>query len=710
MKRNRKHNILGWLAASALLLTTSCADNADLLQGGGNGANKNTVTFTLRSQMQTGGTRADAEGHDDLPHISDGSKTDVLIFTVYEKDETSGAWKPVEDATKDGANLGDRLGANQNSLAVGDYFPDKDITIQLTLNPEKTYKVAFWAQNETNVAYDTKDLTKVKVNYEYFVNYPDDNGTIQTDIRKYLNNDDFRDAFCTVTKEFLGSESNVTATLRRPFAQINVGTTGWDYEGAAILKPSAVSYTKSKITLKGVAQYYDVLTGKVPEGAETTDVTYEYATIPAAVNVENWNGNYLPFTNEEYLTVDVNKDGIIDDYVSWDEYYAYRTGTTDTAYDGKYKEKYEGKNTKALFDEDKLPATEIYKYLSMCYVLVPEAGPFPAVGNGEGTEESHVGERDGDVTFGSVLKSLTFSAKGIEIKDEPASDDQVETPEVDGTVAKGTSEEAGIGEVFTIYNVPVQKNWRTNILGNIFTINEKFKLDVVPEYMGDYNYDIDGDYPNKPDGSWPGSEEGGWTYSVSFSKDGSSLRKTEKSAKAKEELETSEIKPFFVYEGNQNGQNCTNAVYNGNSYTYGLKMEGSTKIKFKPTTTSTVIIVQATDVGSHRGDAHIVFDGKDYSADSNEAYDDKENNVRIYTIKDVKAGEHTISKSSLPDSSDYTDNPSAPSQACILYIEVQTNIEFLIDIDETMDSNSGLDDDIKDDYYNGNSSDDNPGE
>ncbi|MCH5307500.1 MAG: hypothetical protein J1E37_05415 [Prevotella sp.] len=448
MKRNRKYNLLGWLAVSMLLMTTACSDHADLeagaLQGDPNGTN--TVTFTIQPETQSVGRRAGAENK---IKFGDGTKADLLIFAVYEyKNEK---WVLAEELKgKNTTDIEDlQLGDKQYALKV-EGFPVK---FQLTLNSGTKYKVAFWAQNSGCKAYDTHDLQAVEVKYE-----------------NALNNDELRDAFCTTTEEFDGGtvDKPIEAILRRPLAQINIGTTGWDYEGAAYLKPSPVSYTHSTVTLEGVAQYYNVLDGKAivdDTDHKTTNVTFGYAKIPAFINVtdEEWKAAehlYQPFANEEYLKVKLfYEDEDYKEYVGWDKYDQFR------------------KDPSSGFVAGKLPETETFKYLSMCYVLVPEAVSITDINN---------------VNYGSVLDAVKFETKGID--EEDPNKDKESTPK----------------QVFEIKNVPVQKNWRTNILGNSFFVyNNKFIVDIVPDYCGDYN-NIGG-----TENDWQGrtgNEEDGWQY------------------------------------------------------------------------------------------------------------------------------------------------------------------------------------------------------
>ena len=86
----------------------------------------------------------------------------------------------------------------------------------------------------------------------------------------------------------------------------------------------------------------------------------------------------------------------------------------------------------------------------------------------------------------------------------------------------------------------------------------------------------------------------------------------------------------FNFNTKYNG--CT---YDGVEYTSGLKMEGTTKILFTTTEAATVTIVQ-----SNWSDKTVMFDGTEYSDRT------AGTGCYVYTIKDVAAGEHNITRGS----------------------------------------------------------------
>jgi hypothetical protein len=93
---------------------------------------------------------------------------------------------------------------------------------------------------------------------------------------------------------------------------------------------------------------------------------------------------------------------------------------------------------------------------------------------------------------------------------------------------------------------------------------------------------------------------------------------------------------YFSFEGKHNFNSKFNgAEYAGISFSSGLKMEGSTKILFTTTATSTVTIVQST-----WSSATINFDGTELNV-SNAAAG---TGCRIYTLNDVAPAAHNITR------------------------------------------------------------------
>ena len=99
---------------------------------------------------------------------------------------------------------------------------------------------------------------------------------------------------------------------------------------------------------------------------------------------------------------------------------------------------------------------------------------------------------------------------------------------------------------------------------------------------------------------------------------------------------------FFTYgdgKHNFNGK-FTDAIYEGMAFTSGLKMEGSTIVAFTTTASATVTIVQSV-WSSHS----LKFDGNEMTA-AEAGIPSGSQGVRVYTVKDVPAGSHEITRGS----------------------------------------------------------------
>lgn len=653
MKRNRKYNLFGWLAVSTLLLTTACAGVADLDGAQTDIKGSNTVTLTVQSQTQMGSMRGAKE--DPLTKnvtISRGDKADVLIFAVYK--EENGEYKVDKKFAKGNQSKYKELSLADNQTAIDvESYP---IKLQFVFDDDTKYKVAFWAQNGETKAYDTKDLQSVQVNYE-----------------EAKNNDELRDAFCAVSPELSSSTKLADpVTLRRPLAQVNVGSTGWDYEGAAYLKPSNTSYTQSTITLHGVAQYYDILKGEaiVNEDHPETSVTFSDDIIPAFINVEGeqWDTlSYKPFDNEEFLKVHVNTDAKDEyvPYVGWKEFDNYRLDDTKVSDDEKSnKEKYE---------DGVYPSTEVFKYLSMCYVLVPE-------NTSTGNEKQ----------LNSVLSSVEFKFKGI-------------TADEDGDFNFGEKNESAeyLDQTFVVKNVPVQKNYRTNILGNaFFTASPKFYIDIVPEYMGNFNYDgeVFGD-PSEGD-SWP--MKGGYCYyAAAFKNGGIENSYTNDNNKKVEDYFSGTISTGANNSRYGTGVYISETVKKTLNFNNGgVKLNSTASIKFKTDSLATLIVVHSEKTQVGQQDVKCNGGFRLVNIETNDTIchhlEEAVNNpsgcsgVWVHTVKNLAPGNYEILNDKLDK---LPEGQKFPYENGLFYIEVKHQR----DIDpDTQEPNGDFDDH---DYY-----------
>ena len=209
----KKFLFLGAMAAM-LLGTASCSSDMEPAMGG-----ETPVSFSINL------------GDDiDSRTISDGTGANQLKFAVFEN------------------------GTEITALAQKVPVANKQATVTTKLVKGHTYQFVFWAQDSTCTAYNTTDMSAIKVNYE----------TVNC-------NDESRDAFYkmdefTVTEAFEKPE-----VLTRPFAQINFLAS----DAAGVVN---VDQYQSQVTVTGVPTTLNTLDGTVADPTEVT--TYAYTTIP----------------------------------------------------------------------------------------------------------------------------------------------------------------------------------------------------------------------------------------------------------------------------------------------------------------------------------------------------------------------------------------------------------------------------------------------
>ena len=259
--------------------------------------------------------------------ISNGDNIDCLMYAIF--DET-GSELVVSKVTVN----------NMDNLLKGE-------SVSVNLPKGETYKAVFWAQNSECSAYTVSEDMKVTIDYDGY------------------NNDELRDAFYGSTLPFkLDRHTTMEVILKRPFAQVNVGTYPSEME---YVKGLGIDIKESSATICGVADYIDLMDGSV-DGS--VDVTFKSAAFP---------------TEKLYVDLDNNDE------------------------------------------------KEVYEYVSMCYVLA------------DNKESRHA-------------MSFEFSdgiGKSIQVSD--------------------------------MNNVPIIRNWRSNILGWIFTDKADLDIKIDKEYDDDYN-------------------------------------------------------------------------------------------------------------------------------------------------------------------------------------------------------------------------------
>ena len=203
--------------AALLLSTAACSSDEPAAQG------DDTVTFTVN--LQNG---------NDSRAISDGTKAVNLTAFAY----------------KDGQKV-------QQQTAT---FSGLKATVTFKLVKGVKYDFSFWAQSPDAKCYTlSEDGTKVNIDY--------------TQAASNVDNDD---AFYGVKKEVtVGTASDETVTIYRPFAQLNYGDNLDDYEAA---KEAGTEVTKTLVTVKNAANVLDLTTG---QASGDVAVTYALAPVPS---------------------------------------------------------------------------------------------------------------------------------------------------------------------------------------------------------------------------------------------------------------------------------------------------------------------------------------------------------------------------------------------------------------------------------------------
>jgi hypothetical protein len=312
----KKNIFFSMLAMASMLFVTSCSQD-ELINESTDGDFVN-ATFTIETADGIG-TRA----------VGDGETVDKVACAVYDAD---------------GVELKDLYKVEE---VVG-----KTATYNVRLAKGQNYRIAFFAYNEAANAYDVTDLKNIVVN------------------DGQSSNVEGRDAFTAYYDVVTGKSMNAineTVTLKRPFAQLNLGIDTVEFEDA---KKAGIEVAKSKIVVSNVYKAFSAFDNAVVEGAETSEMTFELNAIPT-----------------EKLKVTVN--GV----------------------------------------------EELYNYLALNYLLV--------------------GDNDTEKT----LTDVEFIWEGK-----------------DGETNDPTT---------TFLNIPVQRNYRTNIIGKLLTSPANFTIVVDDEFDGE---------------------------------------------------------------------------------------------------------------------------------------------------------------------------------------------------------------------------------
>ena len=182
--------------------------------------------------------------------------------------------------TPEGMNsraIGDGTTVNKVACAVYDENGDemtnlrqyvdinnKQATYNVRLAKGQNYRVAFFAYNEGAAAYDVTNLKSIKI------------------LPNQASNIEGRDAFTNYTNinaADLTNQNNYqeTVTLKRPFAQLNLGIDNTEYQDAA---NAGVVVTNSQITVTNVYDAFNAFDNDVADDAKLGSMTFAMNGVP----------------------------------------------------------------------------------------------------------------------------------------------------------------------------------------------------------------------------------------------------------------------------------------------------------------------------------------------------------------------------------------------------------------------------------------------
>lgn len=217
------------------------------------------------------------------PVADNGQQAGVSFTVEVPGAPTTRAYGEAEKATKLYYQVFDNAGNTIDGLGVqSTNLGGKTAKVSFQLVKDQTYNFVFWAQTTETGYYtidETEGLKKITADY-----------TTHKDA-----NDENRDAFFATESFKVTGPVTKTVTLKRPFAQINIGTKDQLKAGDATAPAIDFTNAKSSVTVKGVPTVFSPL-ATTPETMLTVPatVTFASAAIPTELlKVNEIDYNYL---------------------------------------------------------------------------------------------------------------------------------------------------------------------------------------------------------------------------------------------------------------------------------------------------------------------------------------------------------------------------------------------------------------------------------
>ena len=197
-------------------------------------------------------------------------ETAQVSFNVGTPEIATRAFSDGTTATKLQYAVYDAEGNELTDLTVTDGEIHGSTTVNLQLTTGNTYSVIFWAAAEDapyTVDFATKEMT--------------------VDYTAAVSNDEVRDAFYKYHTFTVTGAQTETIELKRPFAQLNIGTN--DFTASAI---AGYTPTHSAAVVKNIYSTLNLVNGDV---SDETEVTYASSKIPT--------GESFPIDGYDYLVM-----------------------------------------------------------------------------------------------------------------------------------------------------------------------------------------------------------------------------------------------------------------------------------------------------------------------------------------------------------------------------------------------------------------------